>query len=114
MTVSKPAIRALAGLVPWALSGVSTLVRFSPRVAKVGGGDHQRGQFAVRAGGRLQRDGRQAADLAQELLQFVQQLQQALQRRLGLVGMQHRSQPGSDASRSFRLGLYFIVHEPSG
>ena len=34
VTVSKPAIVALAGLVPWALSGTSTLVRFSPRSRK--------------------------------------------------------------------------------
>ena len=31
VTDSKPPIVALAGLVPWALSGASTLVRRSPR-----------------------------------------------------------------------------------
>ncbi len=30
-TTSKPAIVTVAGLVPWAVSGVSTFVRFSPR-----------------------------------------------------------------------------------
>ena len=70
VTASKPAIAALAGFVPWALSGVST-VPLLAAVAKVGRRHQQRRQFALRAGGRLQRDGRQARDLGQHLLQFV-------------------------------------------
>ena len=31
-----------------------------------------------------------------------------------LVGMLGRRGPAGAASRSFRFGLYFIVHEPSG
>ena len=57
VTASKPAIAALAGLVPWALSGTRTFGALLAAIAEVGGGDQQRGQFAVRAGGRLQRAG---------------------------------------------------------
>ena len=47
-------------------------------IAEIGRGHQQGRQFAVRAGGRLQRDGRQPGDLGQHLLQLVQQLQHAL------------------------------------
>jgi hypothetical protein len=60
VTVSKPAIRALAGLVPCALSGASTFVRRWPAIAEMRGRHHQRRQLAVGPGRRLQRHGRQA------------------------------------------------------
>jgi hypothetical protein len=55
-----------------------------PQAARLGavavvGADHQRaGQLAVRAGRRLERNGRQSADLAQPFLQEVHQRQAAL------------------------------------
>ena len=72
-TVSKPAIAALAGLVPWALSGVSTCPLAIPAIAKIGRGDQQRREFALGARRRLQRHGRQAGDLGQHLLQLIEQ-----------------------------------------
>ena len=60
VTVSKPAIVALAGFVPWALSGISTFVRFCASVAEIRRRDQQRRQLAVRPGGRLQRGRRRA------------------------------------------------------
>ena len=60
---------------------------FAPR-AELGGGHHQGGQLAMSSGGRLQRYCGQARNLAQHLLQFEQQLQQALQHVFRLVGMQ--------------------------
>ena len=41
VTESKPAIVALAGLVPWALSGTRTLVALLADIAEVGGSDQQ-------------------------------------------------------------------------
>ena len=114
VTVSKPAIAALAGFVPWALSGASTLRALLADVAKIGRRHQQRRQFAVRPGGRLQRNGRQAGDLGQHLLQVEQQFQHALAASPRADRDADRAMPGSAASRSFRLGLYFIVHEPSG
>ena len=57
VTASKPAMAALAGLVPWALSGIEHLRALLALVAEVGRGDEQRRQFALRPGGRLQRHG---------------------------------------------------------
>ena len=65
---------ALAGLVPWALSGTRTLRALLAAVAEVGGGDQQGRQFALRPGGRLQRHGVQAGDLGQDLLHLAEQL----------------------------------------
>ena len=56
----------------------------------------------------------QAGDLGQDLLQVEQDRQQSLKRALVLVGMLRAEARAGAASRSFRLGLYFIVHEPSG
>ena len=68
----------VAGLVPWAVSGVSTLVRRLAAVLVEGAGEQHAGQLAVRARGGLQRDVRQPGDLAQALLQAPHQLQRAL------------------------------------
>ena len=57
-------------------------------VLVVGAGEQHAGELAVRAGGRLQRDVRQAGDLAQRALQLVHQLQRAL----GALGVLQRVQ----------------------
>jgi hypothetical protein len=44
---------ALAGLVPWAVSGISTLERGLPWFLMVGGEDQHSGHFALGAGSRL-------------------------------------------------------------
>ena len=54
----------VAGLVPCAVSGVSTLWRCSPRGLVVGTGEQEAGQLALRAGRRLERHVRQPGDLA--------------------------------------------------
>ena len=73
VTASKPAMAALAGLVPWALSGMSTRGALLAAVAKIGGGDQQGGQLALGTGGRLQRDGVEPGDLGQDVLHLVEQ-----------------------------------------
>ena len=83
VTASKPARLRWPGLVPWALSGTSTLVRLLAAIAKIGRRDQQRRQLALRPGGRLQRYGRQPGDLGQHLLQVVKQFEQALERLSG-------------------------------
>ena len=65
------------------------------------------------AGRRLERDRVHAADLGEDRLELVEQLERALGDRVG----GHRvepGEPGSRAAHSSILGLYFIVHEPSG
>ena len=64
--------------MPWAVSGVSTLVRGLAPVGVVGAGQQQAGELAVGAGRGLEADVRQAADLAQRLLQQPHQLQRPL------------------------------------
>ena len=68
---------------------------FSP-VAEIGRGHQQGRHFAVRPGGRLERDGRQSGDLGQHVLRLVQQGQHALQGRFRLIGVQigHARQRG--------------------
>ena len=61
---------------------------FFAAITEVSGGDQQSGQFTVRTGGGLQRDSVETADFGEDLLHLVQQLQNALQRLLGLIGMQ--------------------------
>ena len=101
VTVSKPAIVALAGFVPWALSGTSTLVRFSPRSRKYAAAT----QSAVSspcapAAGCSEHAGRPEIS-CQILLQLVQQLQHALQRFFRLIRMQiGEARHAGDAARS--------------
>ena len=47
-------------------------------IAEVGAEEHQPGQLALRARRRLERDGVQAADLGEDLLQAPHQLERAL------------------------------------
>ena len=113
-TASKPAIAALAGLVPWAWSGISTVSALLARVAEVGGGDQQRRQLAVRPGGRLERNAGQAGDLGQHLLGVVEQFEHPLDAIRRADRGASPTTPAAPPIRSFRFGLYFIVHEPSG
>jgi hypothetical protein len=55
---------------------------------KVSRGNHQCRQFAMSPGRRLQRDGRQARDLAEHRLQLEEQLKKPLDRLLGAERMQ--------------------------
>ena len=60
---------AVAGLVPCAESGIRTFLRGLPFGCEVGADQQQSGEFALRAGGGLQRDGVHAGDFEQALLQ---------------------------------------------
>ena len=57
-------------------------------VVEVGAHQHQPGQLALRAGGRLERDGGQAGDLGEDLLQVPHQLERALGALVLLVRME--------------------------
>ena len=84
LTTSSPAIVTVAGLVPWAVSGVSTLWRWTPLGLVVGARQQQARELAVRPGRGLQRDVWQPGDLRQGALQVPHQLQRAL-RALGVL-----------------------------
>ena len=79
---------ALAGLVPWALSGMRTRVALLALVPEVGRGDEQGGQLALGPGGGLQRHGGQAGDLAEVVLHLVQDFEHALAGRVVLERVQ--------------------------
>ena len=109
----KPASAELAGLVPCAVSGMSTLWRGPAALAMVGADHQQAGQLALRPGRGMQRDRVHPADFGQ--------------RRPSRPSTPTRPAPGAresaDAGRrspamprisSLTGGLYFIVHEPSG
>ena len=83
-------------------------------VGEVGAHQHQPRQLALRAGGRLQRHGRQPRHLGQDLLQLPHQLERALRALVLLMRVQVREARAVRATRSLTRGLYFIVHEPSG
>ena len=109
-----PASAALAGLVPCALAGISTVRARVAAVAVIGADHLHAGELAVRAGGGLQRDRVHAADLGEHVLQLPAELERALRaRRPGAIGCRSAN-PGRRAATSLASGLYFIVHEPSG
>ena len=83
-------------------------------VVEVGADEHQPGQLALAAGGRLQADGVEPGHLAQDLLQLPLELERALRRVVLDERMQVARSPGSPTSRSLTRGLYFIVQVPSG
>ena len=87
-----------------------------PLVAEVRRRHQQGRQLAVGARRRLQADRVQAGDLGQQPLDLDGGFaKHPLERRLVLIRVLGRQIPGrNDASRSFRFGLYFIVHDPSG
>ena len=51
---------------------------------------------------------------ASQPLELVHELERALDERLRLVRVQAARSPRGAPTRSLTLGLYFIVHEPSG
>ena len=79
----------------------------------VGADDQYPRELALGAGRGLEAPRREAADLADPLLQRMDQLEGALVELLAERGWMFR-QPGSEAACSSTLGLYFIVQEPSG
>ena len=115
VTVRKPAMEAVAGLVPCDESGTMTSSRACVAAAGVPGADDEdAGQLAVRAGRRLQRDGREAADLAELPLQPPHQLAGVPCASASGASGCRSAKPGRRAAHSLTLGLYFMVHEPSG
>ena len=82
-------------------------------VGEVGAHQHQAGELALRARGGLERDGVEAADLRQDLLEAPHQLERALRPFLLLQRMEI-AEPGSATTLSLTRGLCFIVQEPSG
>ena len=83
-------------------------------VAEVGRGDQQGRQLALRPGRRLQADGVQAGDLGQRSPAARSRIASMPWSVLSSWYGCWAARPGRAASRSFRLGLYFIVHDPSG
>ena len=100
--------------MPWAVSGMSTMCGVVAAVVVVGAHEQQAGELAVGAGRRLQRRAVEAGDLGQPAAQRVHELERPLDELLGLVGVQAAQALRRAATRSLILGLYFIVHEPSG
>ena len=78
-TTRMPAMAALAGLVPCAEAGISTTLR--PRLSAIvviRANHHQPGELALRARVRLQRDLREAGDLAERRLELAEHVRVAL------------------------------------
>ena len=69
---------AVAGLVPCAESGISTLRRGLPLRFVPGADQQDAGELAMRAGRRLQRDRIHAGDVDQAALQQVDDFENAL------------------------------------
>ena len=100
--------------MPCAVSGTITSRRAeSPRDSVLGMDDQQSGHLTVGTGRRLERDLRQPANLGEHALELAEQFEGALDVLLGLQRMEPR-EAGQPAARSLILGLYFMVHEPSG
>ena len=94
--------------------GHEDLVALGLAARAVVGADHEDpGELALGAGRGMERHGVHAADLDQRLLELPQQLQRPLGGGVGGQRVQ-RAKPGIRAAHSSILGLYFIVHEPSG
>ena len=103
----------LAGFVPCAVSAVMITFRSgSPRSANAAH-DHQAGELALRACGRLERDGRQPRHLGEDSLELPHQLERTLDPVLLLQRMEV-AEAGRPTTRSLTRGLCFIVQLPSG
>ncbi len=110
----QPHIVAVAGLVPCAASGHDDLDAREVVARLVVRADHRHaGEFALRARHRRERHAAHAGDFLQHLLQFEQDLQDALPVDSGASGCR-LSSSGSIAYWLHAFGLYFIVHDPSG
>ena len=83
-------------------------------IGEVRAHEHEPGELALRAGGRLQRHRGEPRDLGEDLLQVPHELERALRVLVVRHAGAGRGSPGSPASRSCTRGLCFIVHEPSG
>ena len=83
-------------------------------VGEVRAHEHEPGELALRAGGRLERHRREAGDLGQDLLQVPHELERALRVLVVRRAGGGRGSRGAPTSRSFTRGLCFIVQEPSG
>jgi hypothetical protein len=113
-TTVRPAMTALAGLVPCADAGMSTTVRpSSPRLRVPRADDEQAGQLALRAGVRLQRHRGEPCDLAERRLQFVDDAGVAGAWSGGTNGCR-RENSGHVIGSISAAAFSFIVHEPSG
>ena len=110
----KPAIAAVAGLVPWALSGTNTRRRLSisprcssaRRIIKIPASS----PWAPAAGARLTCGSPVIAPSARCRSRRIRSVPCAASGSAGCA----LASPGSDATKSFTLGLYFIEQEPSG
>ena len=83
-------------------------------VVEVRAEEHQAGQLALAAGGRLERHGVEPRHLAQDLLQLPLELERALRGVVLDERVQVARSPAAPTSRSLMRGLYFIVQLPSG
>ena len=113
VTVSKPAIRALAGLVPCAVSGAKTLVRRWPRSRKYAAAtiNAANSPWAPAAGWS---DTAGNPEISPSICcSSNSSWSNPCSVSSGWYGCRS-ARPGRDASRSFRLGLYFIVQDPKG
>ena len=78
---------AVAGLVPWAESGIRIFLRGLPLRLEIGADEQDAGEFAVSAGGGLQGDGVHAGDFDELIGESLHDAQRALRELLGLIGM---------------------------
>jgi hypothetical protein len=112
-TTFMPHITALAGLVPWALSGDQADVAVALAARFVVGADRQQARvFALRAGVGLQGDRGEAGDLASHCSSWEEHRVAA--RLLGGRERMQRANSGQDTGNISLAALSFIVHEPSG
>ena len=88
VTASKPGEVGGGGVGAVGAVGDQDLGAFFALVAEVGGGDEQGGEFALSAGGGLEADGVEPGDLGQVVLKFEEDLEHALERGFGLVGVE--------------------------
>ena len=102
-----------AGLVPWAESGMSIVRRMRALRLVIRPHDQEAGQFAGRSRRRLEGCPGHAGEAAQDVLG----LEEHRQGPLGEAGRGRRvevAEAGCSAAQSHTLGLYFMVHDPSG
>ena len=81
---------AVAGLVPWAESGIRIFLRGLPALFEQRAHQQDAGQLAVRAGRGLQRDRVHAGDFGERGFQARHHFHAALRQRLGLIRMRPR------------------------
>ena len=108
-----PAITALAGLVPWAESGIRTFLTRIPSLCQTSPNHHHACQLTTGAGWGLQTDRIHSSDFSQQVTSVFKISRLPCTKSSGASGCV-AAIPSSRATRSLIFGLYFIVQDPSG